>query len=155
MRAPDGNGPVQSETFELRRSVRNLSRQIEQLAEVFEGQNFQAPDAASPLGPLPTEILAAYEQLGEGPQKRYLAKKFEDVLKIALEERSWREIERHAARAKAAARPPKGSLTSQYETLAQLDPIAGRRFFEVHKTEIKDEAQSAFLERKSTPAQTL
>ena len=101
----------------------------------------------------PVAVLNSYEKLAPGPWKDHVFARNREFFEVALREKQWRETQAKA-RADEVALRPKGSLASQYETLAELDPVAGRLFFQKNEEKIKAEAEARRLDHSAKP-QTL
>jgi len=151
MHASNGHAE-REENFALKPSVKNLQRQIEALSETFE--NLQLGNSSG-FPPSPTEFLEEYESIENPVERQFFWDKHQETIKVGLEARNWEILKKRSLELNPPAKPPPGSLSSQYETLMSVDPVAGRRFFEVHKEEIHAEANQRFLERKSPKSASL
>ena len=110
------------------------------LTHLLKLQNLEATSSlVTGLDVDPVATLNAFEKLSDGPWKRYVWRKNEEVLKAMLEEREWRKTKAEAQKTEAGTRAPAGSLASQYESLMRQDAVLGRKFFEVHRAEIETE----------------
>jgi hypothetical protein len=156
MRPLNGHAERGEETFELRRTVRSLGRQIERLAQaVSELENFQAGVAASPFGPSPLEYLEHFEGIENEVEKRYFFAQHKEIIETGIKARDWQLLKDRTMKFNPFLRkPPKGSLTSQYEALASTDAEAGQRFYRANEDGIKREVsefqQKAIDSRRAT-----
>ena len=103
---------------------------------------------ANGFEPSPLQFLAHFEAIEPGPEKDYFLSKHKEVIEVGIRERDWRATRAEAARAEAFARPPAGSMASQYESLRREDAGLAKLFYEKHKTAIHAELH----ERQAHPA---
>jgi hypothetical protein len=104
-----------------------------------EHQQFQARVRSEPFL-VPEDYLRYFESLTNPIEARWFRHEHIEMIRIAYEARQWQIQADAAARAKAAATPPAGSLSAQLEALSS-DPALHRRFFETHKDAILKEAE--------------
>jgi hypothetical protein len=130
------------ETFEreLKRSVRNLSRQIAQLTQaVSEIENFQAGNSSG-FPPSPRQYLEEFEGIENEVEKSYFFAQHKEIIETGIKARDWQRLKDRTMKFNPFLRkPPKGSLTSQYEALARTDAEAGQRFYRANEDGIKRE----------------